>query len=189
MQVYINLGVLLSFHKINQLFLYKYFLLKKNCLSLSEFLTIKTMKKIFYLFILIPFLFSSCTKEDIDVRNNYIGSNWDATINGSLIMYYNGSILTTTPLNYTDSNVEISKNGEDELIIDGETAYVSGSRITFDPVTHTETNDGITMQITENKTGKLGDNIITVNSDISGNWNYNGESGILSGSYTVTFSR
>lgn len=134
---------------------------------------------------------TSCNKDDDtmeDIRNQYVGT-WNYIQSGSLTLYQNGQSIGTVPINENGS-MSITKSGENDLIINGQRFTVSGTHLSSDPESITETTNGVNIVATSNSNGTLGSNIITINSSITGTWNNsNGDSGNLSGSMTTTLTK
>lgn len=131
---------------------------------------------------------TSCEKEEIDPRDEYVGT-WNYSRSGSLTFYHNGQSIGTSPIN-ENGTMSISKSGENDLIIGGQTFTVSGTHLSSDPQSITRTNDGVNIVGTSTDNGTLGSNIITINSSITGTWNNsNGASGNFSGSMTITLTK
>lgn len=134
---------------------------------------------------------TSCSKDDDtveDIRNQYVGT-WNYTELGSLTLYHNGQNAGTVPID-TNGSMSITKSGENDLIINGKRFTVSGTHLSSDPESITETTDGVNIVATYTRNGTLGSNIITINSSITGTWNNSyGASGNLSGSTTTTLTK
>lgn len=92
------------------------------------------MKKAFYPFLFLIFLFAACSKEaQTDDREKFVGT-WDATITVS---------MPSVGLNESDQyTLDISKSTENEkkIIVDTYSANVSGSSYTYDQFTETYTD-------------------------------------------------
>ncbi len=156
------------------------------------------MKK-YFLIAIIGLLFvgttmTSCKKEEeepepvVDVRDQYVGT-WQSKEIGSLTIYQNGSSVGTVPID-TSGSVEITKSGEKSLIIDGKLFVVNDNKLSSDPESVTETDNGVNMVGTATFSGQLGSNVITINSSITGSWsNSNGASGNYSGTTVRTLTK
>lgn len=143
------------------------------------------MKKVILFSLFSLLIFSACEKED--PRDVYVGS-WNMSQTGSVILYQGSSVLTTTPMNATD-NLSISTYGTDELNIEGLYCQLSGTKLIFDTETDTQTSDGVTLQITTARTGTASPTIITIKETYSGTWAYGSNTGIISGTSSVTLTK
>ena len=149
--------------------------------------------KYFKLFTLITIIFSlinlsSCKKEEVDDRDQYVGT-WNYQVTGALTLYSNGQSIGIMDLD-DNGSLDITKSGESDLMIDGELFTVSGSNISMQPLTETSSEDGVTIIGTQTGSGVLGSNTISINLSITGTWNASdGTSGNLSGSYTRSLTK
>lgn len=146
------------------------------------------MKKVTYLLFLLPLIFISCSKNEVDMRDDYVGT-WNESSVGSMSLLLNGSIVSTTPLSDSQTGIEITKSGTNQLVIDGLPVTVSGSKLIIESNTQTETQDGITMTVTSKYSGTVSKNVIVVNENYTGSWSMTGMSGTISGSSVYTFTR
>jgi len=146
------------------------------------------MKKVTYLLFLLPLIFISCSKNEVDTRDDYVGT-WNESSVGSMSLLLNGSIVSTTPLSDSQTGIEITKSGTNQLVIDGLPVTVSGSKLIIESNTQTETQDGITMTVTSKYSGTASKNVIVVNENYTGSWSMTGMSGTISGSSVYTFTR
>jgi hypothetical protein len=146
------------------------------------------MKKVTYLLFLLPLIFISCSKNEVDMRDDYVGT-WNESSVGSMSLLLNGSIVSTTPLSDSQTGIEITKSGTNQLVIDGLAVTVSGSKLSIESNTQTETQDGITMTVTSKYNGTVSKNMIVVNENYTGSWSMTGMSGTISGSSVYTFTR
>lgn len=145
------------------------------------------MKKIIFLSLLFSaLLFTSCTKEDVDVRDQYTGY-WSGDENGSLRLLYNGSIVGTVPIEQSGRIYIRPATDETKLSIDNESVTLSGGSLIFNQMTITEIENGITMQLNISRTGTINKTTIVVKSTYSGTFQGNGASGIIAGSSSSTF--
>lgn len=155
------------------------------------------MKK-YFLISIIGLLFvgttmTSCKKEEepapvVDVRDQYVGT-WNYKEIGSLTIYQNGSSVGTVPIDESGS-VEVTKSGEKGLMIDGKLFVVNDNKLSSDPESITETDNGVNLVGTATYTGQLGSSMITINSSITGTWsNSNGASGNYSGTSVRTLTK
>jgi len=146
------------------------------------------MKKVTYLLFLLPLIFISCSKNEVDTRDDYVGT-WNESSVGSMSLLLNGSIVSTTPLSDSQTGIEITKSGTNQLVIDGLPVTVSGSKLIIESNTQTETQDGITMTVTSKYSGTVSKNVIVVNENYTGSWSMTDMSGTISGSSVYTFTR
>jgi hypothetical protein len=146
------------------------------------------MKKVTYLLFLLLLIFISCSKNEVDTRDDYVGT-WNESSVGSMSLLLNGSIVSTTPLSDSQTGIEITKSGTNQLVIDGLAVTVSGSKLSIKSNTQTETQDGITMTVTSKYSGTVSKNVIVVNENYTGSWSMTGMSGTISGSSVYTFTR
>ena len=156
------------------------------------------MKK-YFLIAIIGLLFvgttmTSCKKEEeepaptVDVRDQYVGT-WNYKEIGSITLYQAGSSIGTVPIDESGT-ADISKSGENGLMIDGKLFFVNGNNLSSDPESITETDNGVVIVGTATYSGKLSSNIITINSSITGTWsNSNGANGNLSGTSVNTLTK
>jgi hypothetical protein len=144
------------------------------------------MKKGFLLLLFLPFMFSSCSKNAVDLRDDYVGS-WSSNGVGSMSLTYNGSVIANMPTD-TTGTVMLTKVGTDQLSFDGMTATLQGSKLIIPTKTQTQISDGMTMQETQTYTASATKGLITVIADTSGNWSTpDGTKGTISGSITYTY--
>lgn len=151
----------------------------------------KNFRLLFISFLLLNiFSLSSCQKEEIDNRDQYVGT-WNFNQLGSLIFYQNGQVVITSPIDQ-NGTLSITKSANNDLIIDGKTYTVNDNSIIAAPESITETDNvnGVNLVGTNIQNGTLGGNIIVINSSITGTWNNsNGVSGNFSGTTTITLTR
>ena len=149
--------------------------------------------KYFKLFTLITIIFSlinlsSCKKEEVDDRDQYVGT-WNYQETGALTLYSNGQSIGTIPID-NNGSLDITKSGSSDLMIDGTLCTLSGSNISVQAETLTSSEDGVTFIMTQTGSGVLGSNTISINLSITGTWNASdGTSGNLSGSYTRSLTK
>ena len=131
---------------------------------------------------------SSCKKEEVDDRDQYVGT-WNYQETGALTLYSNGQSIGTLPID-DNGSLEITKTGSSDLMIDGTLCTLSGSNIIVPAGTATSSEDGLTIIVTNTGSGVLGSSIITLNLSYTGTWNSdNGTSGNLSGSTTMSLTK
>ena len=156
------------------------------------------MKKYFLITIigllLVGTTMTSCEKEEeepapvVDVRDQYVGT-WNSKEIGSLTLYSSGASIGTVPIDESGS-VEVTKSGEKGLMIDGKLFVVNDNKLSSDPESITETDDGVNMVGTATYSGQLGSNMITINSSITGTWSHSsGTSGNFSGTTIRTLTK
>lgn len=150
----------------------------------------KNLQKLGILFFsLLMLTISSCKKEEIDIRDQYVGT-WNFSQNGSITLYYYGDVLGTSPLDENGTMV-IEKVGDDYLLIGGKRFRVDGDRLSADPEPINEYGDnGVIITGTETANGRLGSNLITLESKMTGTWkNAYNESGNFSGKIINTLTK
>ena len=131
---------------------------------------------------------SSCKKEEVDDRDQYVGT-WNYQETGALTLYSNGQSIGTLPID-DNGSLEITKTGSSDLMIDGTLCTLSGSNIIVPAGNATSSEDGLTIIATQTGSGVLGSSIITLNLSYTGTWNSdNGTSGNLSGSTTMSLTK
>jgi hypothetical protein len=131
---------------------------------------------------------SSCKKEEVDDRDQYVGT-WNYQETGALTLYSNGQSIGTLPID-DNGSLEITKTGSSDLMIDGTLCTLSGSNIIVPAETATSSEDGFTLILTLTGSGVLSSSIITLNFSYTGTWNSdNGMSGNLSGSTTMSLTK
>jgi hypothetical protein len=130
---------------------------------------------------------SSCKKDNADPRDQYVGT-WQNKETGSVTVYYAGESVTV-PIDETGT-ANISKSGENDLMLDGKLFTLNGNNLTSNPESVTQTANGVNMVGTATYSGQLGSNIITINSSITGTWlDSNGKTGNLSGTVVNTLTK
>jgi len=150
------------------------------------------MKFLKYLMIGVIFVnlisLNGCMKEDIDPRDQYVGT-WQYKEIGNITFYYAGESIGTSPID-DKGTASISKSGENGLMIDGKLFTVNGNRLSSDTENITETDNGNNIVGTVTYSGQLGSSIITMNSSITGTWsNYSGVTGNFSGTSVRTLTK
>ncbi len=154
------------------------------------------MKKIPYLISIISFLLiginmTSCKKEsqpEKDIRDDYVGT-WNYKAVGNITFYESGNVLLTLPINETET-AEVTKKGDNGLMIGDQLFFVNGTQLTSDPESVNETLNGLNIVGTRTATGELGSNIITINSNLTGTWSsQDGRNGNLTGTMLITLTK
>ena len=145
------------------------------------------MKKFFLFLSVILLSLTACTS-DVDVRDDLVGS-WSYVTTGSMSMTMGGVEAGDIPLDATGT-ATITKVGEDQIMIDELTATVDGDKLTFEPETQNETEDGMTMAVTVTRTGTISGKTITINETYTGTWSAAGlMSGAVSGTAKHVFTK
>ena len=145
------------------------------------------MKKVFLFLSVILLSLTACTS-DVDVRDDLVGS-WSYVTTGSMSMTMDGIEAEELPLDATGT-ATITKVGEDQIMIDELTATVDGDKLTFEPETQNETEDGMTMAVTVTRTGTISGKTITINETYTGTWSAAGlMSGAVSGTAKHVFTK
>lgn len=141
------------------------------------------MKRKLHLLIIVAFLgvfISSCKKDEevapVDQRDQWIG-NYVGETNGSITLTIAGQ-TSTQPLN-GDVDFQIQKgNNSNEILMVDETetvrGVISGTSVTFDPMTTEQVQDGVTIQLTANTTGTLSGSVFNYKMVITGQGEYLG---------------
>lgn len=139
------------------------------------------------LFISIGFV--GCSKDDSsdDVRDKYLGP-WSTKTVGNLTLYHDGQVLVTVPLE-EEGSTHVFKSGEKDLKIGDKIYIVNGNRLTGEVENFSSTQDGFNMVGTSTYSGNLGDNIITINSDVTGTWSGEGLTGNFSGEIVIVMTK
>lgn len=145
------------------------------------------MKKLTYLLLLSVFIFQGCKKEDVDVRDAYVGT-WNYVTTGSMSLLYSGNTIYTIPT-IKSGTMTLSKSGESDISLGGKIAQINSSKLTFDPETETTNSGSYTLQVTTNYTGTITDKLISITAKYSGTWTGNGSTGIISGSTNYTYTK
>jgi hypothetical protein len=126
---------------------------------------------------------NSCSSDDedeTDSRDQYVGAGVMVS-EGSINTLVDGSIEDTQIVNETET-VNISKSGENDLLIDGRVYSVNGFNLTSTPMTEPIDSDGVTGSITLTTTGVISSDSCTLVNDVTGTWSYDGISGTFNGS-------
>ena len=146
------------------------------------------MKKLMYLLLLSVCIFQGCKKDDVDLRDKFVGV-WNVNATGSLTYLQGTTVIGTSPQNST-STEEIKKVGANQLDFGGTTAIYDGTSFIFSPETTTQTANGVTINIKRTLTGTPQGNEIIVKIVYSGTWsNANGATGTLQGDQLVTYTK
>jgi hypothetical protein len=135
---------------------------------------------------------NSCTSDDdanVDARDQYVGA-WVMVSTGSINTLEDGSIIDTETVNETES-VNISKSGENDLLIDGRLYFVNGSALTSTPkiIPDDGTFAGFTSSQIITTTGVLSLDNFTLVNDVTGTWTFNGRNGTYSGVVSETLTK
>jgi hypothetical protein len=131
---------------------------------------------------------NSCTAEDkADTRDQYVGT-WNLVAVGSVNTIENGSIVDTEIVNETES-VNISKSGENDLLIDGRIYFVNNFTLTSTPATMTNNDGDFTSSVTLSTTGVISLNSCTLVNDVTGTWTSGDRNGTYSGVVTETLTK
>ncbi len=148
----------------------------------------------YFRFLMVGLLFvfltglTSCKKNDVDPRDQYVGT-WQYKEIGSLTLYYAGESIGTVPIDEKGMS-NIIESGESNLIIDSKSFTVNGNKLSSEPESVTETDNGVNIVGTAIYSGQLGESIITINSSITGTWsNSNGATGNFSGTSIKTLTK
>jgi hypothetical protein len=135
---------------------------------------------------------NSCTSDDdanVDARDQYVGA-WVIVSTGSINTLEDGSIIDTETVNETES-VNISKSGENDLLIDGRLYSVNGFTLTSTPkiISDDGTDPDFTSSQIITTTGVLSLDNFTLVNDVTGTWTFNGRNGTYSGVVSETLTK
>jgi hypothetical protein len=135
---------------------------------------------------------NSCTSDDdanVDARDQYVGT-WVKVSTGSINFVEDGSIVLTTAADDSES-VNISKSGENDLLIDERIYSVNGFTLTTTPkiISDDGTDPDITSSLILTTTGVLSSDSVTLVNDLTGTWTSNGRNGTYSGVITETLRK
>jgi hypothetical protein len=133
---------------------------------------------------------NSCTKDDeTDSRDQYVGA-WVMVSEGTVDTLFNGDIEETEIVNETET-VNISKSGENDLLIDGRIFSVNGFNLTSTPYANPFDEGKYTGSIIFTTVGVLSSDTITLQSDVTGTWSYeeDGTDGTFNGNVVHTLSK
>ena len=144
------------------------------------------MKKVFYLVLCLSLVLVSCSKDDVDPRDAYVGS-WTANVTGSMNFSFSGA--TTTFPTVGTANATVAKVGTDKLDIGGLEATLSGSKLIIDPTTETETANGVTSQLTSTYSGTASGGLMVITIKYSGTATSGTNTGVISGTTVNTFTK
>lgn len=156
------------------------------------------MKRKLHLLIIVAFLgvfISSCKKDEevvpVDQRDQWVGTYVGET-NGSITLTMAGQ-TTTNPLS-GPVGFEIKKGSNSNEIVmveDSESVrgVISGSNVTFDPITTDQVQDGVTIQMTANTTGTFSGNVFNYKMIITGQGEYLGISFPIEGIATTVATK
>lgn len=135
---------------------------------------------------------NSCSSDDdvnVDARDQYVGA-WIMASAGSINYVENGSIVDTVPVDESES-VNISKSGENDLLIDGRIYSVDGFTLTTTPkiIPDDGTDANFTSSLILTTNGVLSSDSVTLVNDLTGTWTFNGRNGTYSGVVTETLTK
>jgi hypothetical protein len=135
---------------------------------------------------------NSCTSDDdanVDARDQYVGA-WVMVSTGSVNFVEDGSIVGTTTADESES-VNISKSGENDLLIDERIYSVNGFTLTSTPkiISDDGTDPDFTSSLILTTTGVLSSDSVTLVNEVTGTWTSNGRNGTYSGVITETLTK
>jgi hypothetical protein len=133
---------------------------------------------------------NSCTSDDdanVDARDQYVGA-WDMVSTGSINTLEDGSIIATETVNETRS-VNVSKSGENDLLIDGRLYFVNGFTLTGPPKITNDNGSNFTSSLTLTSTGVLSSDSVRLVDEATGTWTLDARNGTYSGVITETLTR
>ena len=130
---------------------------------------------------------------EVDPRDAYVGTYDLVSQSGSMTISAGDVEQTIGATDWGMDPIKVSKIGSGSLLdVAGMEATLADDRLVFsEPMTQTQTQDGVSMQITLSFTGRVsGGNTLTLDGDISGfGAHYSGMSAILSGNLLLVYSK
>lgn len=137
------------------------------------------MKKLIFVFAVLSIaVFNSCTKEEIDARDKFVGT-WQGTSTAIVsdldLNNSNVNVMEITKKNNSSNEIEITTIGEDTTIT--QIATVNNNAYTYDQFTYSQNSNGITANITTNGGGSINGSVIQESGTLVFNMNgqaYNG---------------
>ena len=94
-----------------------------------------------------------------------------------------------TPIDENGTS-EISKSGENGLLFDAKLYTVNGNKLSSDPESISQTENGVSIVGKDLSSGQLGTNLITIDGCATGSWsNSDGATGNFSGSFVTTYTK
>ena len=149
------------------------------------------MKKVLLLLLLTPFIFSSCSKDDPNIVDDYVDT-WNLTATGTIQMLDSkGATVGSLSVDNSLESDQITKEGSNQLNIDNWVATVSGSSLSIEPTTQPiSIIIGFSPTTANVKyTGTISKNLIKITETYSGTWTQENGSGTISGSIVYTYTR
>ena len=137
------------------------------------------MKKlIFVLAILSIAVFNSCTKDEIDARDKFVGT-WQGTSTAIVsdldLNQVSASQFSISKKSNSNNEIEITTTSEDTTIT--QIATVNDNAYTYEQFTYSQNSNGITANITTNGGGYINGSVIQESGTLVFNMNgqaYNG---------------
>jgi hypothetical protein len=134
------------------------------------------------LFVVAFFALTSCAKTDD--RDQFVG-DYSVKVTGTYVITVNGQNYSE-PVNVSSASMSIYKATEEPVVsVSGYyacSAYVIGNTISMDPMTGTQTQDGVTTQLVITpRRGTLNGNVLSFLCDVTGTAYYQGSSFPVSG--------
>ncbi|MFT4698941.1 MAG: hypothetical protein ACI9SJ_002099 [Flavobacteriaceae bacterium] len=129
----------------------------------------------------------SAEEYETDSRDQFVGT-WNVVAEGSINRLENGSIEGTETINGATTTINISKSGENDLLIDGKIYSVNGL---FSSNTYTEpvNNNGYIGSMTYTSVGTLSVDNFTIVTTLTGTWTNAGRNGTFSGSVAYVLTK
>ncbi|CAG5009429.1 hypothetical protein DYBT9275_04496 [Dyadobacter sp. CECT 9275] len=145
------------------------------------------MKNLLLSLITILFI-ASCSKKDVDVRDQYVGT-WKYKSTGGVNTYNNGQIAESLPWN-DNGTLTISKSGENGLLIDEKEFILEGDQLTADSdEMRFNTPLGASVLALAETTGEVSSGKITYTSSIEGTWTFGSSRGPVAGEIVTTMTK
>ena len=149
------------------------------------------LKKLLYfisLIIVIGIGFISCEKEKDDPRDQYLGT-WNYSVYGAATRYLLGYVYDTDVIAQGNGTYIVSKSGKNDLIIDGDVYFLNGNKLTAPNRKENFHTGEFLVTGTSTWSGQVNNNMITINSAITGTWSNSILSGDFSGHVVITLTR
>ncbi|WP_149243258.1 hypothetical protein [Dyadobacter sp. 32] len=146
------------------------------------------MKKTLLSLIIIV-LIASCSKKEVDIRDQYVGT-WKFKTTGAIITYNNGQIAESLLVS-DEGTLTISKSGENGLLIDGKEFTLEGDQLTSDPeeIAFSTPQQAYVVAKAKTTSGSVSPNKILHKSSVEGTWTYGSLRGPVQGEVLVTMSK
>lgn len=146
------------------------------------------MKKTLLSLIIIVFI-ASCSKKEVDVRDQYVGT-WKFKTTGAINTYNNGQIAESLPVS-DEGTLTISKSGENGLLIDSKEFMLEGDQLTADPeqIEFSTPQQAYIIATAKTTSGSVSANKILHKSSVEGTWSYGNLRGPVRGELVVIMTK